>query len=99
MDSMTLDINDRIVIPVEDGEEHLFEVRYIFEPDDSEHSYVVVVPIGDNELEDEEEEEAFAFRFVDRGDGEDDLDLFPLETDDEWDMIEEMLETVQSLEE
>lgn len=93
---MALDVNDRIVIPVENGEEHLFEVRYIFEPDQFDHSYCVVVPIGeDGEVDDEEDEvEAFAFRFVDRGDGEDDLELYALENEEEWDMIEEMLEAV-----
>lgn len=94
---MALEINDRIVIPFE-GEEHLFEVKYIFEPDDSEHSYVVVVPVGETEEDDEEEVEAFAFRFVEHGDGDDDLELFAIETDEEWDMIEEMLATVQDLE-
>lgn len=93
---MALEINDRIVIPFE-GEEHLFEVKYIFEPDDSEHSYVVVVPVGEPE-DDEDEVEAFAFRFVEHGDGDDDLELFAIETEEEWDMIEEMLETVQDLE-
>ncbi|PWA12522.1 DUF1292 domain-containing protein [Pueribacillus theae] len=98
---MALDISDRIVIPVEDGEEHLFEVRYIFEPDHFEHSYVVVTPVGEDEesFDEEEEVEAFAFRFIEHGDGEDDLELFALETDEEWDMIEEMLATVEELEE
>lgn len=97
---MALEINDQIVIPV-DGDEHLFEVRYIFEPDNSEHSYVVLVPVGENESDesDDDEEEGFAFRFIDRGDGEDDLELFAIETDEEWDMIEEMIDTVQELEE
>ncbi len=95
---MALDVNDRIVIPV-DGEEHLFEVRYIFEPDHSEHAYVVVVPVGETEEDGSDEEEAFAFRFIEHGDGEDDLELFALETDEEWDMIEEMLDAVQQMEE
>jgi len=94
---MALEVNDRIVIPFE-GEEHLFEVKYIFEPDDSEHSYVVVVPVGEIEEDDGEEVEAFAFRFVEHGDGDDDLELFAIETDEEWDMIEEMLAAVQDLE-
>lgn len=94
---MALEVNDRIVIPFE-GEEHLFEVKYIFEPDDSEHSYVVVVPVGELDEDDDEEVEAFAFRFVEHGDGNDDLELFAIETEEEWDMIEEMLATVQDLE-
>lgn len=93
---MALEVNDRIVIPFE-GDEHLFEVKYIFEPDESEHSYVVVVPVGEAE-DDEEEVEAFAFRFVEHGDGDDDLELFAIESDEEWDMIEEMLAAVQDLE-
>lgn len=97
MNDMALEVNDRIVIPL-DGEEHPFEVRYIFEPDNYEHAYVVVVPVGEDD-EDSDEQEAFAFRFIDEGDGDDDLQLFAIETDEEWDMIEEMLDTVQSIEE
>lgn len=95
--TMALEVNDRIVIPF-DGDEHLFEVKYIFEPDNSEHSYVVVVPVGEIEENDEEEVEAFAFRFVEHGDDDDDLELFAIETDEEWEMIEEMLATVQDME-
>lgn len=98
MKTMALDVNDHIVIPF-DGDEHLFEVRYIFEPDDYEHSYIVVTAVGENEEDDSDEEEAFAFRFVEHGDGEDDLELFQIETEEEWDMIEEMLNTVQEMEE
>lgn len=99
---MALDINDRIVIPVDDGEEHLFEVRYIFEPDDFDHAYVVVVPALDGNVEtsndDDDEVEAFAFRYIDRGDGDDDLELHPIEDDEEWDMVEEMLASVADIE-
>lgn len=95
---MALEVNDRIVIPF-DGDEHLFEVRYIFEPDNNEHSYVVVTAVGDNVEETSDEEEAFAFRYIEHGDEEDDLELFEIETDEEWNMIEEMLATVQEIEE
>lgn len=98
---MALEVNDQIVIPVEDDEEHLFKVRYIFEPDGYDHAYIVVTPIGENEDsedENEDEEEAFAFRYIDEGEGDEDFKLFALETEEEWTMIEEMLATVEQLE-
>lgn len=98
---MALEVNDQIVIPYEDDEEHLFQVRYIFEPDDFDHSYIVVTPVGESDYLDDDDEgevEAFAFRYIDEGDGDNDFKLFAIETDEEWTMIEEMLATVEQLE-
>ncbi|HHY72911.1 MAG TPA: DUF1292 domain-containing protein [Bacillus bacterium] len=83
---------ERIIIPDEKGEEHLFEVLFTFDVEETGKSYMVVEPVGASEDEDEEVE-VFAFRFEDQGDDEDDLALFPIETDEEWDIVEEMLNT------
>ncbi|WP_079476890.1 DUF1292 domain-containing protein [Marinococcus halophilus] len=82
---------ERIVIPDEDGNEHLFDILFTFDADESEQSYIVVVPSSDA---DNEEVEVFAFRYEEEGEGdESDINLFPIESDEEWEMVEEMVNT------
>lgn len=88
---MGLEPKERIIIPDEHGEEHLFETLFTFNVDETQTSYVAVVPV---EQADEEEVEVYAFRYEEKGPAEDDIALFPIETDEEWDMVEEMLETL-----
>lgn len=83
---------DRIVIPDENGDESLFDVLFYFDVPETDKSYVVVTPVEEQhgESEDEEDQEVFAFRY----EGEDDeFKLFPIETDEEWDIVEEMINT------
>jgi uncharacterized protein YrzB (UPF0473 family) len=84
---------ERIVIPDENGEEHLFEILFTFDVETTNNSYMVLTPVG----EEEEEVEVFAFRYEEQGDGdgEDDLALFPIETEAEWEIVEEMLNTFE----
>ncbi|MFB4163810.1 DUF1292 domain-containing protein [Alteribacillus sp. JSM 102045] len=91
---MAQEENERIVIPDEEGNEHLFDVLFTFDVDETGKSYMVLTDAGENE--DEEEVEVFAFRFEDEGEKESDISLFPIETDEEWDMVEEMIETFSS---
>ncbi|NSL50197.1 DUF1292 domain-containing protein [Calidifontibacillus erzurumensis] len=88
---MAKEEKERIIIPDENGEEHLFDVLFTFDVEETGRSYIVLEPVGASE--DEEEVEVFAFRYEDHGSDEDDLSLFPIETDEEWDMVEEMLNT------
>lgn len=88
---MALNENERIIIPDEQGEEHLFEVLFTFDVDDSEKSYLTVVPV---EQVEDDEVEVYAFRYEENGDNQDDLALFPIETDEEWEIVEEMLNTL-----
>ncbi|WP_407269532.1 DUF1292 domain-containing protein [Radiobacillus sp. PE A8.2] len=88
---MGLEEKERIIIPDEKGEEHLFEVLFTFDVDQTEHSYIAVVPAEQSE---EEEVEVFAFRYEENANDEDDFSLFQIETDDEWEMVEEMLNTL-----
>ncbi|WP_235848924.1 MULTISPECIES: DUF1292 domain-containing protein [Bacillaceae] len=81
---------DRIIIPDENGDEHLFEILFTFDVDEKGTSYMVLVPGGSNESDDDEVE-VTAFRY-EEPDGED-LSLYPIETDEEWDMVEELLTT------
>ncbi|WP_028783302.1 DUF1292 domain-containing protein [Thalassobacillus devorans] len=88
---MALEEQERIIIPDENGEEHLFEVLFTFDVDETSHSYIAVVPA---EQKDEEEVEVFAFRYEEKEGDDDDLALYQIETDEEWNMVEETLNTL-----
>ncbi|SFJ18183.1 MULTISPECIES: DUF1292 domain-containing protein [Halobacillus] len=88
---MALEKEERIIIPDENGEEHLFEVLFTFDVEQTGHSYIAVIPA---EQKEGEEVEVFAFRYEEKGNEEDDLALFQIESDDEWEMVEEMLNTL-----
>lgn len=81
---------DRIVIPDEDGNDNLFDVLFYFDHPETDRSYVVVTPVEEKEDETSEEEEVFAFRYEEDGD---DFKLFPIDTEEEWDLVEEMINT------
>lgn len=87
---MALEPKERIIIP-ENGEEHLFEVLVTFTIDQLNQSYVAVNPVEQNE---EVEVEVYAFRYEMKEDDDNDLALFSIESDEEWDMVEEMLHTL-----
>ncbi|MFC0188069.1 DUF1292 domain-containing protein [Fictibacillus aquaticus] len=90
---MAKEERERIIIPDENGDENLFEVLFKFDVDSTGKSYMVTIPVADSEDdEDSDEVEVFPFRYEENED-EDDLALFPLETDEEWDIVEEMLNT------
>lgn len=86
---MSLEQEEQIIIPDEEGVEHLFQVLTVFTLD-NEQSYVATIP---SEQKENEEVEVYVFRYED--DGENDLKLFQVETDEEWDMIEEILYTLE----
>ncbi len=93
---MALEERERIIIPDDDGVEHLFEVLFTFDVDETNQSYIAVVPV---EQADSEEVEVYAFRYEEKGDEDEDLSLFPIESDEEWAMVEEMLQTLADEEE
>ncbi|MEC0432695.1 DUF1292 domain-containing protein [Bacillus subtilis] len=78
-----------ITIVDDQGNEQLCEVLFTFENEEFGKSYVLYYPI---ESKDDEEVEILASSFTPNEDGENG-DLFPIETDEEWDMIEETLNT------
>lgn len=86
---------ERIIIPDENGDEHLFEELFKFTVDETGKSYILLVPVGQEDDDDEEGTEVLAFRYVDKGE-DNDLELYPIETDEEWDMVEEMLNTFEA---
>ncbi|WP_066173516.1 DUF1292 domain-containing protein [Bacillus marinisedimentorum] len=95
---MAIEDKERIIIPDENGQEHLFEVVFTFDVENTGKSYVVVSPMGgDEQNQDEEDEmEVFAFRYEEKEEDDDDLALYQIETDEEWDIVEEMINTVSA---
>lgn len=90
--SEKLEVGEVIMIPDEEGGEEAFEVIYTFELDDG-RKYLMAVSAEDDG--DGEEEEVYAFRYEENGD---DLDLFLIEDDEEWEMVEEMFNTLMEQE-
>jgi len=82
---------NNITVVDENGNEQLCEVLFTFDSEEFSKSYVLYYPIGAEE-DDEEEIEIHASSFTPTEDGQDG-ELMPIESDEEWDMIEEMLET------
>ena len=90
-DDMQFEEPEIIYIPDEEGNEEEFEVIMKFEVDDSEQKYMMVVPLHEEEGEDEESEEVYAFRYEEDGD---DLKLYTIESEEEWNMVEETFNTL-----
>lgn len=81
----------QITVVDEDGNEQLCEVLFTFESEEFGKSYVLYYPVG-AENDDEDDIEIHASSFVPSEENEEG-ELQPVETDEEWDMIEEMLNT------
>ena len=81
-----------IYIPDEEGNEEEFEVVMKFEVDDSDQKYMMVVPVDSEE----ETDEVYAFRYEEDGD---DLKLYTIEDEAEWNMVEETFNTLLDQEE
>lgn len=79
---------DFMFIENDEGEDEKFEVIYEFEADGG-NKYIFLVPA--DLPEEEEEAEVYVFRFDEQGD---DIQLYPIEDDNEWDMIEEVFNTL-----
>lgn len=83
---------ERIIIPDEDGNEEVFEVLYKFDVPTTGNQYVMVVPVeGDPEVD-----EVYAFRYEDDGD---DIQLYLIEDDEEWEIVESTFQTLLDEEE
>jgi uncharacterized protein YrzB (UPF0473 family) len=76
-----------IFIPDEEGNEEEFEVIMKFEVDGSDKKYMMVVPVEAAE----ESDEVYAFRYEEDGD---DLQLFTIEDEAEWNIVEETFNTL-----
>ncbi len=80
-----------ITVVDDDGNEQLCEVLFTFDSDEFGKSYVLYYPVGTDE-DDEDDIEIHASAFSPTEDGQDG-ELMPIESDEEWDMIEEVLNT------
>lgn len=89
-DEINLEEPEIIYIPDEEGNEEEFEVIMKFEVDGSEQKYMMVVPVN---AEDDETDEVYAFRYEEDGD---DLKLYTIEDEEEWNMVEETFNTLLS---
>lgn len=80
-----------IYIPDDEGNEEEFEVIMKFEVDGSDKKYMMVVPLEG----DEETDEVYAFRYEEDDDGED-LKLYTIEDEEEWNIVEETFNTLMA---
>lgn len=80
---------NKIIIVDEQGRERVCEILFTYQHPETEKNYVVLYPIDELDS-DEEEMDLFAYSFIENenGDGE----LFTLETDEEYDMINEVID-------
>ncbi|MFC4809062.1 DUF1292 domain-containing protein [Paenibacillus sp. GCM10023250] len=92
-DSMPFEEPEIIYIPDEEGNEEEFEVVMKFEVDGSDQKYMMVVPLNADaeDEQDEEADEVYAFRYEEDGD---DLKLYTIEDEEEWNMVEETFNTL-----
>jgi uncharacterized protein YrzB (UPF0473 family) len=80
-----------IYIPDDEGNEEEFEVIMKFEVDGSDKKYMMVVPVeGDDEAE-----EVYAFRYEEDENG-DDLKLYTIDDEEEWNIVEETFNTLMA---
>lgn len=87
--------HEYITLVDEEGNEELYEILFTFDSQDFDKSYVLVFPAGSSEGE---EVELSAFSYTEANGGLEGT-LSPIETDEEWEMIEEVLNTFISDEE
>lgn len=81
---------NQITIVDEEGNEQLCEVLFTFESEEFGKSYVLFQAVGDYDEEEGPEIHAYAFNPTEEGE---EGELIPIETEEEWDMVEEMLNT------
>lgn len=80
---------NKIIIVDEQGRERVCEILFTYQHPETKKNYVVLYPIDELDS-DEEEMDLFAYSFVENEDG--DGELFTLETDEEYDMINEVID-------
>lgn len=80
--------NDVITLVDDEGNETLFNILFTFDSEDFDHSYILLYP-ADAAADDEVDIQAYIFNPEDGNNGE----LQLIESDDEWDMVEQVLNT------
>lgn len=82
---------NHITVIDEDGNEQLCEILFTFDSEEFGKSYVLYYPVGADD-DDSDEIEIHASAFV-PSENDEEGELQPIETEEEWDLIEEMLNT------
>jgi uncharacterized protein YrzB (UPF0473 family) len=80
-----------ITLVDENGNEQLHEVLFTFDSDEFEKSYVFFYPVGSFD-DDEEDVDIHVYAYIPTEDGGYGP-LMQIETDEEWDMVEEVFNT------
>lgn len=81
---------DLITLVDDDGNEELYKVLFTFDSDDFGKSYILLYP-SSAENDEEVDIQAYAYNPDQSEDSEGDLQ--PIEDEDEWEMVEEVLNT------
>ncbi|MGJ3204057.1 DUF1292 domain-containing protein [Geobacillus sp. FJAT-46040] len=81
-----------ITVVDEHGNEQLCEILFTFESDDFGKSYVFYYPVGVEAEDENGETEVHVSAFI-PGNENKEGELLPIETEEEWDMIEEVWNT------
>ncbi|KRL03058.1 DUF1292 domain-containing protein [Liquorilactobacillus capillatus] len=80
-----------ITLVDENGNETLYKILFTFESDDYGKSYILLIP---TDSQPEEQVDVLAFSFDPDENGEaTDADLHDIESDEEWEMVEGVLDT------
>jgi len=87
--------DNHITVIDDEGNEQLCEILFTFESDEFNKSYVLYYPVGAEEDENGEIQ-IYASSFTP---GAEEGQLQPIETEEEWDMIEEVLDAFLAEEE
>ena len=84
-------VHDEFFLIDEQGNETLYQELFNFHSDDYDKSYILLIPAGS---EPEEQVDVLAFAFnPDENDDSQDYELFDIESDEEWEMVEGVLDT------
>ena len=78
-----------ITVSDDNGNETLYEVLFTFDSEDYGKSYILLIPAGS---EPGDQVDVLAYSFDSEAEGAD-VDLNELESDEEWDMVEGVLDT------
>ena len=78
-----------ITVSDDNGNETLYEVLFTFDSEDYGKSYILLIPAGS---EPGDQVDVLAHSFDSEAEGED-VDLNEIESDEEWDMVEGVLDT------
>lgn len=91
VDFSDLDDDQRqITLVDEKGNEELYEILFTFDSEDFNRSYVLLIPAG---VQEDEQVDIYPFAYTPDENGDATSgDLQPIEDDDEWDMVQGVLD-------